>query len=309
MVAQTFGSIIESQIDWLTCATHTGKTTRKWERWAHRLAQTEETPTERVTPFRIGGYEGWHCGRLSFGTREAAALVQCSGDLARQAFDALMPDVDSVTRIDIAVTVRLSPAQRKPGTRHYNEALDWYRSHPAAARPSYHGDADGGYTLYLGARTSDRYLRVYDKGAESAGDATAGEHYLDCWRYELESKGASAYALAQHLFTLPPDLRSTYIADALYSYCYKHGLRPAYLPGESVALVPGFRRRSDRDSRLGWLDRTVKPVVQWLIDTGNEVEVLAALGLAYPNGRLTAAPNPNSEGTPGNDDTTADQSR
>jgi hypothetical protein len=297
MVAQTFGSILESQIDWLTCATHTARTTRKWARWAHRQAQTEETPTERVTPFRIGGYEGWHCGRLSFGTREAAGLIQCSGDLARQAFDVLMPDANTVTRIDIAVTVRLSPSQRKPGTRHYNEASDWYRAHPRAARPSYHGDADGGYTLYLGSRTSDRYLRVYDKGAESAADPVALGHYRDCWRYELESKGAAAYPLAQHLFNLSPEVRSAYIADALYSYCYKHGLRPAYLPGENVALVPGFRRRSDRDSRLGWLDRTVKPVVQWLIDTGNEVEVLAALGLAVPNSRLSAAANPNSEDT------------
>lgn len=286
MLAHPFGTVIESQIDYLTCAVHTEKLTRRWARWAHHIAQQEESSTERITPFRIGGYEGWHCGRLGFGTRQAAALIQASGDLGRIAFDVLAPEADSITRLDIAVTVRLDPSQRPPGTRHYNEALLWYRSHPQAARPSYHGDADDGYTMYLGSRKSPRYFRVYNKAAEAHEDPAQAEHYAGCWRYELQNNDATAAALAKHLLTLGEDERSSYIASGVYSYCFKHGLRPAYYPGESVSLTPGFRRRSDRDSRLGWLDRTVRPVIEWLIETGNEAEVMAALGLVHPEARV-----------------------
>jgi len=301
MLTHSSAAIIESQIDYLTCATHNAKTTRKWARLAHTLAMREETPTERVTPFHVGGYEGWHCGRLSFGTREAAGLFQCSGDLGRQVFDTLMPDADSVSRIDIAVTARLDPSQRKPGFRHYNEARDWYKSHPAAARPSYHGDADDGYTVYIGNRTSDRYFRCYDKAAESAADPKQAEHYAACWRYELESKKAASMPLARHLYSLSPDDRADYIRDALYSYCYKHGLRPVFYPQDALKLVPGFRRRSDRDTRLGWLDRTVRPVVEWLIETGNEAEVMASLGLLNPNARtLVHSARPDMHGEAGN---------
>lgn len=281
-------TILESQIDYLTCAAHSARALRKWDRWARKLAQAEETSTDRIQNFRVGPYEGWHCGRIFFGVREAAALTQLSGDLAAVHFDTLMPDVDTVSRIDIAVTCRLALPDRKPGTRHYQEALNWYKSHPQAARPSYHGDGDGGYTLYLGSRTSDRYFRCYDKGAEAKSEGNTDNRYLDCWRYELQVNNAAAKAVAAELFRHAPEERPDLIAAWAYDYCYKHGLRPVFYPKQNVALSPGFRRRSDRESRLNWLDKTVKPVVEWLIDAGAEVEMMAALGLVNPKPRISA---------------------
>lgn len=279
-------TILESQIDYLTCAVHSAKGLRKWDRWARKLAQAEETQTDRVQAFHVGPYQGWHCGRIFYGVREAAALVQLSGDLANVHFDTLMPDVDTVSRIDIAVTCRLALSDRKPGTRHYNEALLWYRSHPQAARPSYHGDGDGGYTCYIGSRTSDRYFRCYDKGAESKAEGDTDQRYLDCWRYELQISNAAAKAIAKELFAHSPEERAELISSWVYDYCYKHGLRPVFYPKQNVALTPGLRRRSDRESRLNWLDKTVKPVVQWLIEAGAEVDMMAALGLVNPNPRV-----------------------
>jgi hypothetical protein len=46
-----------------------------------------------------------------------------------------------------------------------------------------------------------------------------------------------------------------------------------------VEKVVGFRRRSDRDTRLMWIEHSVKPAVRWLLDNGDRAEVLAALGL------------------------------
>ena len=275
--------VIECQLDWLTGAVHTGHGTARRMRWVKRLAEAEETRESKLTPFRLCGYEGWHCGRVSFGAREAAGLIQLSGDLARIHFDNLMQWLDSVSRLDLAVTVRLNPADRGPGWRHYNEALGWYQSHPKAARPSYHGDGDGGMTVYLGHRESDRYLRIYDKGAEAHDDVEQATHYAGCWRYELETKGSAASAVAAEVYARGLDQRVPLIRSIVHTYCAKHGILPVFAANGPATLVPGFRRRSDRESRLDWLERTVRPVVEWLGQTGDGEDALRALGLLPPN--------------------------
>jgi len=277
------GEVIECQLDWLTGAVHTGHGTARLVRWARKLAEAEETRESRIVPFRLCGYEGWHCGRISIGTRQAAGLLQLSGDLARLHFDTLMGWLDNVSRLDLAVTVRLHPADRGPGWRHYNEALNWYQSHPKAARPSYHGDGDGGMTAYLGHRESDRYLRIYDKEMESGGDALQREHYAGCWRYELETKGQTASAVAAEVYARGPDERVSLIRSIVHTYCANHGIQPAFPAMGPASLVPGFRRRSDRQSRLTWLEKTVRPVVEWLGQTGDGEQALRALGLVPPN--------------------------
>lgn len=273
--------IIESQLDYLTCAVHTSKAADRLQRLAEAWAKTTEEPTSEVIPWRLKGYEGWHCGRLSYGQRYGAAIVQLSGDLARQHFDTLSPIWDSVSRLDLAVTVRFPTYQPDLGPMHYREAQAWYDGHPRAARPSYHGDADGGYTLYLGERTSDRYLRCYNKQAEAAKDAAEAEHYARCWRYELETKGGTSHALARCLVQSDPQYRVDDVQASLWDYLNEHGILPTFARSGGRNLAGTFRRRSDRDTKLAWLQRTVKPTIEWLSQTGNIRDVYDRLGLSF----------------------------
>jgi DNA relaxase NicK len=188
---------------------------------------------------------------------------------------------DSVSRIDLAVTVRLPVENPDLGRLHYDEALSWYTRHPRAARPSFHGDGDGGYTLYLGDRTSDRFLRCYNKAAESAGDPVEAEHYQRCWRYELESKGQTAYVLAGSLAALPQENRPRDVQAYVWDYVNAHGMLPVFGRTSGQKLAGTFRRRSDRDSKLAWLSRTVKPTLEWLSQTGNVRDVYESLGLPF----------------------------
>jgi hypothetical protein len=65
----------------------------------------------------------------------------------------------------------------------------------------------------------------------------------------------------------------------LHDYLADHGITSGlHNPGNRV-LVPGFRRRSDRESRLRYLESTVRPVVEWLLTNTDEQEIRRRLGL------------------------------
>lgn len=286
------GIVIESQLDWLTCAVHTERGAEELEHYARMLARTGEGKDERETPFRLKGYQGWQVGRVRFGSRPGAALIQLSGDAAATHFDDLAPVADSISRVDIAVTARLSQTDNDLGLRSYLNAQGWYLNHNNAARPSFHGDADGGYTCYVGERTSDWFLRVYNKAVETRLDPDQAEHYRDCWRYELECKGGTTGNLVAELAAHEGDARAAAIQDMVWEYVHRHGMVPAFPKAGSVALVPGFRRRSDRASKLNWLARSVAPAVTWLAETGDAAEIYEALGLSIhtADGRGTVDP-------------------
>jgi phage replication initiation protein len=83
----------------------------------------------------------------------------------------------------------------------YLEGIDLRRIGSLAVRKYYTGYAqsanvvqgsEGGYTLYVGSRHSERFIRIYDKSAE--------QHLATDWiRAEIETKGAVAKAIAGHL--------------------------------------------------------------------------------------------------------------
>lgn len=273
--------LVESQLDWLTCAAHTERGATTLALLARAWADTTETDVARPTPFRLKGYQGWQRGRVRLGERPGAALIQLSGDLARSHFDTLIPLVDNVSRIDLAATVRLAETDPDVGQRSYAEAVAFYGRHSKAAIPSFHGDADGGYTCYVGDRSSDWFLRIYNKEAESRADLDQARHYERCWRYELEVKGGTANALAGHLLANGPDARAGDVQSMVWEYVHRHGIEPTFDRSTGAKLIPGFRRRSDRDSKLAWLAKSVKPACDWLAETGDSRDVYEALGLPW----------------------------
>lgn len=45
-----------------------------------------------------------------------------------------------------------------------------------------------------------------------------------------------------------------------------------------MKLIPGFRRRSDADSKLAHLHKNVRPTADWLREAGHEDELREVLG-------------------------------
>jgi len=272
-------TVIESQLDWLTCEVHTAKRNQELEALAAEWMRSTESGSNKVSAFRLNGYVGWHCGRVSYGTRQAAGLLQLSGDLAREHFDSLYPLVDHFSRIDLAVTTRVHMGHAYVGHQAYSDAMEHFDLHPKSALPWQVRDARGGMTVYLGDRSSDFFFRLYDKEAEStaAKDDVSLARYKGCWRAELELKGMAARQMAEPLYRA--ENRSYAVSDFVADYAKRHGIQPPFVATGTPIHLSGLRRRSDRMTRLNWLATSVRPAVQWLLETGEAADVLEALGM------------------------------
>ncbi len=272
--------VIESQADWLTAACHGRKRTDDLKGYIHPLLTAELAHGARPRPWRLQGYVGYMAGRVRWGERENAGLVQLSGDLAERHLERVCELQDSITRLDVATTVVLPFYDSTLARRGYSAATEHRLRHPHSALPKVVEDGNGGSTLYLGDRSSDFILRLYNKQAERLADADpdGAEHYRNAWRYELEVKGRAAPQLAT-LTVAAPD-RAAYIQAFLYDYCEAHGLTPAFPHSGAQALRPGFTRRSDRQKTLQWYRSAVGPSLQRLWQGGDPQELIDALGLA-----------------------------
>jgi DNA relaxase NicK len=105
-----------------------------------------------MVPFQLGDYAGQRCGRVGFGMRENAAIFQLSGDVADQHFARLWTGHDTLTRIDVAVTVRTADYEQAIASNAFAAAVALRADHPRLAEPTLVQSGDGGDTCYIGRR-------------------------------------------------------------------------------------------------------------------------------------------------------------
>lgn len=281
-------AVIEAQVDWLTASSHSEDGSLKIDAYADVLIEGQEALGNRKAGWRSMGYIGYHCGDVDWGRRDnRQSIIRISGGRADELLGAVFPLADYVSRLDVAVTWRAVPADPHIGENAYSNAEMYLRAHPKASIPSHTGDALGGYTCYLGDRRSPYYGRIYNKEAERAsrGDDTLAKRYASCWRYEVECHDSRALALASVLATDAD--RPDVVQQWVYDFWQQRGVPPAFPPTGKVALVPGFHRRSDDETRLRHLARNVAPTIKRLREHGRYEEAREALGLDSSNLLLT----------------------
>lgn len=280
LVVNGTGVVIESQVDWLTVSAHGECSADRLLDLAHSLAKVESTRGNKRKPWRSMGYTGYHVGRVEFGQRDSACtILRLIGQLADDQIGVALSVSDQATRIDLALTHRPEPADPHVGPNAYTLAQMVYAQNPRSALPSATMDGRRGYTFYLGARTSDQYFRLYNKEAEcrASEDPAGAQRYAGCWRYELELKGGNVRKVAEAAFDV--DDRADYVQSYLAQYATAHGIPTPFSSGANRVLLPGFRRRSDADTRLAHLEKNVRPTIAWLRDQGKLELALDALGL------------------------------
>lgn len=280
-MANTPATVIESQVDWLTVSAHGTDRAHGLAWLAHEWAQAEKSAENKLRKWNLAGYTGQMVGRVRWGQRdEHATLVQLSGQLAEDHLDELVELCDGITRVDLAVTVRTAEPDPHVGPNAYLLGTWHNRDHPNSALTWRVTDARKGETVYIGKRESDYFARLYNKEQEciSNDDAPGALRYANCWRYELECKGLAAPTIALSAHSAPN--RSSYCQGAVHSFYAGHGVEPIFRPDGERVLLPGFRRRSDAESRLRHLGRNVKPTIDWLREAGRLSDALAVLGLA-----------------------------
>lgn len=274
--------VLESQVDWLTAGTHHERNTDLLAAHAVAWIAAEQFGGNTVHPWHLMGFVGSRCGRVRWGTRGRGGLLQLSGDLAKLRWYDADRLADTMSRVDLAVTIRSEPPRTSLGLEAYGTAREAYQMKNMYSTPRLVTDAAGGTTVYVGDRSSDIFLRLYNKEQESLArkDFLEAEHYHGCWRYEVEYKGERANAARATLqkAQLQPDA----VADLVYHEFQAHHIWPEFGAITPRSLIGGFRRRSDNDRRLAWFKTAVAPAVKALLDSGRRLELEDALGLTLP---------------------------
>lgn len=267
------GAVLAAGVDYLACSSGNPASAELLKAAGWALAYKQGEIGNDLKPWDWKGYRGIRSGSVECGERPDGVFVRISGALAAEEWRPIARHAAHVSRLDLAVTVRLLSEA--------NPAADVYRTtNPALKQGRGRRVQKGrhietwteGDTTYLGSRKSDRYGRIYDKGKESHDPA-----FKDCWRWEVEYKGDTATPLSNVLQA--SDVESTAVLAYVWSDFEAFGAPPTWGLGAEVHRFVATRPKSDDLRRLEWLRTQVAPSVRILIDHGRRAELLEALGL------------------------------
>lgn len=271
------GNRAEAAIDWLTCT---------WKRENALCGQHIEACLKfeqvmmndgNIQEMHLWqGYAGRKTGTFFIGEREDGYICRVSGSAAHQAFTAIYRSDMHVSRLDVQVTVWSGANSPTLGLNALQDArlakLGGKVKTPVTI--THYEDDAGGFTLYLGKRTSRCYARLYNKEAES-GDM----YYEGAWRYEVELHNQTASNTATELlYGLWPVEEA--IASAVWQYFSSKGVHPSF-PNSLAGFEIQLPRRDETtiERSLRWLEEQVRPTVAKLSALGYTSSVLAALDL------------------------------
>lgn len=239
--------------------------------WRDTVAQITGGDTA-AEEWRWQGYTGKTARGVSFGYGPAGAIIQASSTAAAILGDQAVP-WDNCTRVDVQLTFWLNEYDGNVARRIADQVND-ARGQGAGrrARPRYINGYGEGDTAYIGSRSSNRYIRVYDKERES-GDT---EGYAAAWRFEVEYKDDLAPAVWEEAPRRGD--RSIWAYSVVAAEMARNGvLLPRLAPERRRVKLPGGAAE-DRNARaLRWLSTQVRPSVERLLAEGYELSYIAEL--------------------------------
>ncbi len=271
-VQPSMWTVQEVGVDYITATTREARKLPAGRTLAQTLLVAEQRQGEDVRPFEWMGYRGLACGAVTWGERDDGFLLRLSSHCAATHWRTVALTSDNVSRLDLAVTARPVAPDPQTGPRAWQQAIAWTEEHNPAGVVTQVTDNRGGYTVYLGSRTSERFARLYDKGAESR----TGE-YEGAWRWELELKKELAWRTFGQLVaaqSAEPLIRAT-----VHAHFRARGLAVPWTANGASVGASIARRPSDSAVRRRWLREQVRPSVVRVIEEAGIEALLGDLGL------------------------------
>lgn len=263
--------VTNASVDWITCTASTKDAQQALWAVGNRLLHRSQSKGEDTSRWHANGYSGWTDGSVSMGVRADGCILRVSGQQAGDEWRECFAASENTSRLDLAVDCKLDLPVTALSRQIYRDAG---HVRPLSGRkPKRHliVSGDGGSTVYIGARASESFGRVYDKGVEQKA-LPAG-----CWwRWELELKGKTAYAQASSLSSVD-DHRV--LLMAMVAHWFRARTTHAYTSSVTELCIQNAREPSTIDRRLRWLAHDVRPTVQALVERVGIDRVLFALGL------------------------------
>lgn len=278
MQTQNQTEVLDVGIDWITATHPNASTVSGLAAFGDYLVRDAVKRGHKKHSSRALGYTGSATEGVSSGRRHDGCIVRLSGDTAKEHWEQVYSLAQNVTRLDLQVTDRTceSPAERLKAywrrRRHRREGGGRPREWKAVVGQT------GVETIMIGSRSSESYLRLYDKGKE-----TKLPQFEGALRLEAELKAE----LAKHTAAWLSAQKNQQAAIAgkvseIVCDCSGHAPRvdwdSLFLDDETA--YERFPRADIRKAKgYAFLSVCVRPMLQRLIRAGELGQVLDHLGL------------------------------
>lgn len=182
--------LIEAGIDFIRLTSNQNGVIGQLHRASEELFMVEREAGHELKPGGMLGFYGHRSRHVFYGVRGDWCMLQITGYLCREQLSKYWRIRAHCTRIDIQQTFRVE--------QKVDEIIDQAEEDSCTQKPANgrHWDVRKvsvnrqSQTLYVGARQSEWFGRIYDKFQESKK-----EEYKNCIRYELEVKGDASRVL------------------------------------------------------------------------------------------------------------------
>lgn len=263
---QQFTKFQMAAIDYLTVTTKTDVETAVLLSELLSLKSATELYKLPNYPWSFKGFKGRAFEGMRYGVRGEEGIVMLSGETCQHLWEKVAPLRSKCTRIDMAVTITLADRDIHVAQDAYTEFVE-----ASTGVGSIVTSSKGGSTAYVGSRQSQFMGRIYDKGAEQAGEVGM------IWRYELECKKPQSEAIVARL--LQTEDVSAFIFSYVSRWFESRGISPRWLATGVYDAIELQAEVSTPNKQLEWLRTQVRPTVGKLINAGLEESVREALAL------------------------------
>lgn len=270
-------AIADAGVDYLTLtATAAHNQAALWGHGDVFMGSVAEPTKQTPKSAEVMGYRGWQLEGVFVGTRDDSVMLRASSGRAHELWRYMLQQERcfNVRRIDIQVTGKFDADHEGYGREVEAQAL----AHREAQKSGTHGRIEThrgngrGDTCTIGSRSSNRYLRCYDKTREQRNEVEPG-----LWRWEVEYK--AELAVKAHDTLVLQSGRLPAIIGLVASEFTRKGVLPPWRTSEVVRVPTVGLEKTDDERRLRWLIMQVKPVVSRLTNVYGQNVILAALGL------------------------------
>lgn len=257
--------------DWITATAKGPDARRRLALLGKRVLDNETKAGNERKPWGMSGYEGLKSGGCQLGERGDSTIVRMSSGVAWENWLKVYQAADSFSRLDLQVTAKMDQEPKRVIAAAYRHSLSYSRKNGGSPTVSVLKCSNGTATMYLGRRQSERFARVYDKGAESSHD-----DYFGCVRWELELKGDLCLPALRLIASSRRPMFT--MASIVVTHFRDRGCSlPERWATDRAISAP--RKRSDVDRQLSWIHQQVRPTVEHLVSHVGMDQVLRALGL------------------------------
>ena len=272
-------TIQEGAVDYVTATAQSGVLGDQLTQLGAKILDHAHTENWDVKPWRFHGYDGLQSGPVIVATRHDSTLIKLSSVYAAEFWFEVLQLATNCSRLDTQVTVKLDGTAQEALRIILKSIRSFRKAHKGGPVLKVISEEPGGVTIYLGKRQSDRFGRIYDKGAESQL-----EQYRDCLRFEVQWQNKLARRVGQELVQFENKFANNRSKSRLcegvrgyvFPYFTERGL-PAEFATTRQSLVTRARPVTKVLQQLEWLRCQVAPTIDSLISRGMAYNVAESL--------------------------------